>query len=48
MENADLILYLEGGRILERGTHGELMGLGGHYATLYQMQTTVGNCVLEI
>ena len=48
VENADLILYLEGGRILERGTHGELMGLGGHYATLYRLQTTVGTCVLEI
>ena len=42
VKNADLILYLEGGRILERGTHGELMGLGGHYATLYRLQTTVG------
>ena len=42
VENADLILYLEGGRILERGTHGKLMRLGGHYATLYRLQTTVG------
>ena len=48
VKNADLILYLEGGRILERGTHGELMGLGGHYATLYRMQTTVGTCAVEI
>jgi ATP-binding cassette subfamily B protein len=39
--HADLILYLEAGQILERGTHQELMGLGGHYATLYQLQNTV-------
>ena len=48
VRNADLILYLEGGRILERGTHSQLMGLRGHYATLYQLQTTIGSQAVEI
>ncbi len=46
--NAELILYLEGGKILERGTHEELMQLGGHYATLYRLQATVGKRAAEI
>jgi ATP-binding cassette subfamily B protein len=43
VEHADLILYVEGGSILERGTHTELVRLGGRYATLYQLQNTVNN-----
>ena len=35
---ADLILVMEGGRVVERGTHGELRGRGGVYATLVQAQ----------
>jgi ATP-binding cassette subfamily B protein len=35
---ADLILYLESGRVLERGTHAELIRAGGRYAVLYRMQ----------
>jgi ATP-binding cassette, subfamily B, bacterial len=35
---ADLILYLEGGRAIERGTHAELMQKNGYYAALYRMQ----------
>jgi ATP-binding cassette subfamily B protein len=33
---ADLILYLEGGAVLERGTHAELMQSNGRYAALYR------------
>jgi ABC-type multidrug transport system fused ATPase/permease subunit len=35
---ADLILVLDDGRIRERGTHGELMRLGGVCAELYELQ----------
>ncbi len=41
-ESSDLILYIEQGKILERGTHAELINLGHRYATLYRMQATVG------
>ncbi|MGL5810382.1 MAG: ABC transporter ATP-binding protein [Nocardioides sp.] len=35
---ADQILVLEGGRIIERGTHHELLGTGGRYDELYRTQ----------
>ena len=35
---ADQILVLEGGRIIEAGSHAELIALGGRYATLFEMQ----------
>src|SRR5687768_9122622 len=35
---ADEILVLEAGRIVERGTHTELLTLGGRYAELYRTQ----------
>lgn len=36
---ADQILYLQDGSIAERGTHDELMALGGEYAQVYQKQS---------
>ncbi|MBG0816053.1 ABC transporter ATP-binding protein [Planomonospora sp. ID82291] len=35
---ADLILVVEDGRIVERGTHAELLAAGGRYAELYRTQ----------
>jgi ATP-binding cassette subfamily B protein len=38
VRDADLILVLDDGRIVERGTHGELMQLGGRYWELLRRQ----------
>jgi subfamily B ATP-binding cassette protein MsbA len=38
IENADRILVMEQGEIMESGSHAELLALGGHYAKLYQKQ----------
>jgi len=38
IRNADQILVLENGEITERGTHAELMVLGGRYRKLYEKQ----------
>ncbi len=35
---AHQILVIDGGRIVERGTHAELLALGGRYATIYEQQ----------
>ncbi|MBF1991692.1 ABC transporter ATP-binding protein [Fischerella thermalis] len=45
---ADLILYIEGGKILEKGTHIELIRLGGRYAAMYALQSTEGNDLMAM
>lgn len=39
VRNADLILFLDRGRIAESGTHEQLLQLNGKYAELYRIQT---------
>ncbi len=36
--HADVICVVDGGRIVEQGTHEELLALGGHYAKLHAIQ----------
>jgi subfamily B ATP-binding cassette protein MsbA len=38
VEGANQIAVMDQGRIVERGTHAELLALGGHYAALHRMQ----------
>ena len=38
IENADLILVLHNGEIIERGTHNELIERGEHYSDLHRLQ----------
>ncbi|QJE72570.1 ABC transporter ATP-binding protein [Aerophototrophica crusticola] len=35
----DRILYLEGGQVVEQGTHSQLLALGGRYAALWHRQS---------
>ena len=47
VEHADLILYVEKGRILERGVHQTLLDLEGQYAKLYQLQNSTNNSAFQ-
>jgi ATP-binding cassette subfamily B multidrug efflux pump len=38
VRDADMVLVVDKGQIVERGTHDELLALGGRYAELYQRQ----------
>ena len=41
--HADEILFLEDGRIVERGSHAKLLSLGGRYKELYDLQVGFGD-----
>ncbi len=45
--HADQILFIEQGSIVERGTHEELLALGGRYRALYDLQVKPGDDALE-
>lgn len=38
VREADKIVVLDRGRVIEEGTHAQLLELGGHYADLYRLQ----------
>lgn len=38
VRRADRIVVIEHGRVLEDGSHGELLARGGRYATMYRLQ----------
>jgi ATP-binding cassette subfamily B multidrug efflux pump len=40
--HADEVLFVEAGRVVERGKHEELLALGGRYRDLYQLQSRPG------
>ena len=41
IRDADMILVMNGGDIVERGTHEELLAKGGFYADIYNSQFTL-------
>ena len=43
IRDADTILVMDGGRIVESGSHNELLATGGHYAHLWEQQHRSGD-----
>src|SRR3712207_228775 len=48
IRDADQILVVDDGRIVERGTHEELLAAGGHYADLYRTQFAPGDSARSV
>ena len=42
LQDVDEVLVLDHGRVLERGTHSELLTLGGRYAALWRREYETG------
>ncbi|WP_332874420.1 lipid A export permease/ATP-binding protein MsbA [Amphritea pacifica] len=47
IENADRILVMDSGRIIEQGSHAQLLQLGGVYANLHSLQFSEAAAVTE-
>ncbi|WP_434777620.1 lipid A export permease/ATP-binding protein MsbA [Neisseria sp. Ec49-e6-T10] len=47
IENADMIVVMHQGQIIEQGTHQELLALDGRYASLHKMQFKESKSTLE-
>ena len=47
IEQADVIMVMDHGRIVERGSHAELLAAGGHYARLHALQFREESAVAE-
>jgi ATP-binding cassette subfamily B protein len=45
---ADNVLFLDSGRVLEQGSHRELISAGGRYAQLYHLQTDTAITTREV
>lgn len=41
VRRADRIFLLDGGKLVEEGTHTTLLAKGGHYASLYSVQENI-------
>ncbi|MEH7076863.1 ABC transporter ATP-binding protein [Neobacillus drentensis] len=48
IRNADMILVMNQGKVIEKGNHEELLAKGGFYADLYNSQFTGGNSVKNV
>jgi ATP-binding cassette subfamily B protein len=46
--DADLVLVVEEGRIVESGSHAELIARGGHYTRLFEQQVAAGRSVSDV
>lgn len=45
--NSDQIIVIHGGKVVERGTHKELLSLQGKYFAMWEKQTRTENDVTE-